>query len=281
MTEVTGHLAAADGTPLFFRRWPATGTGGGGQPLVLVHGALEHSGRYGHVGEFLSGQGYDVWALDLRGHGQSGGPPMAVRTFGDYLTDLEALLQRVSETGPRRPVLLGHSMGGLVALRHALDHPHELVALVLCAPMLQIALPVPLHLRLAAPVLSFLIPNLLLPTGLDPADVTHDPEMIRRHREDRLIRLRTTPRWFTESQQAMARARADGAALQVPVLFLVAGADRVASAGTIRAAHASVTQADKELREYPDCYHELLNETCRDQVLADIGRWLAAKAPPG
>ncbi|HEX7492199.1 MAG TPA: alpha/beta hydrolase, partial [Candidatus Limnocylindrales bacterium] len=107
---------AADGTPLHVRAWPAVG-----EPwatVLILHGIGEHSGRYDRTGRLLAGAGLDVQSFDLRGHGLSGGRRMYVRRWDDFLDDVE--LRMAAARRPGLPmVLVGHSMGALIALTYA------------------------------------------------------------------------------------------------------------------------------------------------------------------
>src|SRR5947209_2344852 len=104
MQLVEGSFTTHDGLMLFERAWLPDGNEKA--VVVVVHGYAEHSGRYAHVGEALTAQGYAVESLDLRGHGRSGGEPAAVRSFALYLKDLRAFIARVRQRHPGKPLFV-------------------------------------------------------------------------------------------------------------------------------------------------------------------------------
>src|SRR5947209_476381 len=115
-----GMFDGTGGARLLERWWRPVGDSRA--VLVIVHGYGEHSGRYGRVGAQLARQGYAVYMFDLRGHGQSSGERWLVRSFQEYLADLDVFLARVREREPDGPpFLLGHSMGGTLAALYTLD----------------------------------------------------------------------------------------------------------------------------------------------------------------
>lgn len=99
---------------------------------VLVHGLAEHSGRYPHVAARLVTEGHAVHALDHRGHGRSGGPRALIDRFDHVVRDLDKLVDAAASAHPDVPVvMLGHSVGGLVATYYALEQGERLAALAL------------------------------------------------------------------------------------------------------------------------------------------------------
>jgi acylglycerol lipase len=124
MQEAEDRFRGCGGLEIVYRRWwpdvsaaPARGT------VVIAHGLAEHAGRYGHVAERLVGSGFDVWAPDHRGHGRSAGRRVYVERFATFGADLETLRLLAADRCPGPQFLLGHSMGGAIALAHAVDHP--------------------------------------------------------------------------------------------------------------------------------------------------------------
>ncbi|MCU0934733.1 MAG: lysophospholipase, partial [Gammaproteobacteria bacterium] len=106
-----------DGTPLFYRRWPAVG-GAAGRAVVLLHRGHEHSGRLQHVVDELGLDGYDVFAWDARGHGRSPGPRGDSPSFAALVRDLDAFVRHLTaEHGiaPGNVAVIGQSVGAVLA----------------------------------------------------------------------------------------------------------------------------------------------------------------------
>lgn len=117
----TGFLTGAGGRRIFWQSWKPDGDVRA--VIVLVHGASEHSGRYDYVAETLVADGYAVHALDHRGHGRSGGPRAVIDRLANAVADVDQLVLDAREQHLGAPVyLLGHSMGGTVAVSYALRH---------------------------------------------------------------------------------------------------------------------------------------------------------------
>lgn len=113
-----------DGTELLVRTWsPDTQAGEPRGTVILVHGMAEHSGRYVHVAKVLTDLGLRVRAFDLRGHGRSGGPRMALDAPDNYLTDLAEIVDAAVAEWHEMPFVLGHSMGGLIVARFTTARP--------------------------------------------------------------------------------------------------------------------------------------------------------------
>ncbi len=265
------ELSRPDRTVLRGLRWRRAG----GARAIVVHGLGEHAGRQRNVCRFLAGRGFDVVAFDHRGHGRSDGARGALRRQRDLVDDLAAI---VSSTASAPIVLVGHSMGGLVALHHALAHPETVAALVLSSPALDPALNFGQKLLLAT--MSRLAPNVAVGNGLDASKISHDPAVVRAYREDPLVHDRITARlarFIVEgSREAIERA----GTLAVPTLLLVAGDDRlVAPAGSHRFTRRATQQRVDE-RIYDGLWHELFNENepARSRVFADLGAWLDKQA---
>lgn len=267
----SGYLEGGP-VPIFWQAWRTAAPAG--PPVVVAHGKSEHSGRYAHVAAFLNGLGLPVWALDHRGHGRSGGARVYVDRFQDYLDDLHRFVGHVTRAEGARPILLGHSMGGLISIRYAQDYPGALIGLALSSPFLGLGTPVPLPLRLAAPLLSALAPRLPIRQGANVNTITRDPEVWQRYVSDPLVHIVATPRWFTAClrEHAVALARAERLAL--PTLFLVAGSDLLVDPAATRALYERVP-GPKRWHLYPDRYHEVFNDYGHAEVLRDLGAWMA------
>lgn len=277
-----GSFGGRGGIRLFFRRWRSEPEGGG-VPVVIAHGLAEHSGRYERLGSFLAGRGVPVWALDHRGHGRSDGPRVHVDRFDDYLEDLDRFLDRVQADAGQTPVLLGHSMGGLIALSYALARPQRLAGLVLSSPWLRTRVPISTFRRAVARVLSGVWPRFRFPIADQGEGISRDPEVVRQYREDPLVARSVTARWFVSCEQEQARVMERAGALEVPVLFLVAGSDTLVWPEAARAVYEAA-RGPKEWHLYEDRYHEVFNDPGYEEVMETLWRWLVARGlaqPPG
>src|SRR5262249_14827727 len=139
----------------------------------------------------------DIIAVDLRGHGRSPGRRGVVRRYEDLTDDLACALDWAARTRPDVPrFLLGHSNGGQVALRVALDRPAAFDGLIISNPALRVAVPIPLHkLKLGRFLLRY-APWVTLRSELRVDRLTRDPEIQREHRADRLRHSRMSAPLF-------------------------------------------------------------------------------------
>ena len=251
--------------------------------VVIVHGLGEHGGRYAHVMAHLAACGWASIAHDQRGHGRAPGPRGGLPADHSLLDDLGRVLARARALRAGPLVLLGHSLGGLIAARYVAEglapQPapwwQPVDALVLSSPALDpgMSLFQKALLAIAAP----LAPDIALGNGLQPAWVCSDPAVVAAYVADPLVHDRVTPR--------LARFIVDGGRLvaqrapqwTVPTLLLYAGADRcVAPRGSD--AFAAAAPADRlQARRYDHMAHELFNEPDRARPLADLSDWLAAR----
>ncbi|MEB2344101.1 MAG: lysophospholipase [Deltaproteobacteria bacterium] len=263
---------APDGTRLLRRAWlPREAR----RAVVLVHGLAEHSGRYDHVGAWLSTRDCAVHAYDHRGHGQSEGRRGHASSFAQLLDDLEAFLQLVRREHPDLPLVpIGHSMGGLVTTALLAERKPDVACAVVSGP----ALEVPEHvsagrLRMARG-LRRIVPRLRMAAGLAPEDLSRDPEVVRAYVEDPLVFRRITVSLASELLEAVARTAGGAFQVQVPMLLLHGEADRLCPARGSRAFHGQLRGPGHRLKIYPQLRHEIFNEPEHEQVLEDLLAWL-------
>ncbi|HTV85369.1 MAG TPA: lysophospholipase [Dyella sp.] len=270
--DTAASLTMPDGQALFLRDWPNRSAHAA---VLVVHGLGEHSGRYEHLAQWFLARGYAVRSYDQRGHGRTRGRRAALRHRDDLLRDLAHVYRDYAQAFGRPPLLLGHSMGGAVALRAVLDGRVEPPALILSSPALR-TYEAP-WLRKLASVLSRVVPNLPLRNGLPLQGLSHDTQVIEAYRNDPLCSGWVTPRMADFIFRAGASSITDAWRLRVPTLLLVAGSDRLVDPSGSRD-FAAGAWATKQLtsRFFDTLYHELFNETetGRHQVLAQLGEWL-------
>lgn len=271
-----------DGTELLLRTWlpdprlwpEPSGT------LLLVHGLAEHCGRYAHVAARLCALGLRVVAYDQRGHGASGGARMVAERPDVFLDDLVEIYDGTVQRWPELPIVLGHSMGGLVAARLATSRVRPVRALVLSSPAL--ALRIDGAMLTLQRMLLTLAPNLRVPSPIRPSDLSHVPAEVASYRSDPLVQRTLTAGILHSMMLGIERAQADAPLLEAPTLLLVAGADRVVDpAGSRR----FCDNAPADLREcvwFEHAYHEIFNEQAalRTEVLDALSDWLRRHLQP-
>jgi len=269
-------LAMEDGQRLFLHDWPLPQARGA---VLLVHGLGEHGGRYGRLAQWFNARGYAVRGYDQRGHGRSPGPRATLRHGDDLLSDLAQVHRDYARSTGRPPLLLGHSMGGLVALRAVLDGRVAPPALMLSSPAL-LTRESPRMIALAR-WLTRLMPNLPLRTGLNFEQLSHDRAMLEVYRDDPLRHSRITPRLADFIFRAGARCLADAPRLALPTLLLAAESDQIVDpAGSRRFARDAAASGQLTTRYFPTLYHELFQEAepGRSQVLMQLGDWLGRRS---
>jgi lysophospholipase len=274
--EQAGELRADDGVRLHFRSWIADDARA---VLLVSHGHGEHGGRYAELARHLAERGVTVHAIDHRGHGRSGGPRGHVDRFGDYVRDLESWRRAVTaKLSPETPVfLLGHSLGGLIAIRHLQAHPEAgFRGAVLSAPLLGIAVKAPRWKVALSGVFSRVLPRLPFSNELDPSMLSTAPGYVDAFRADTLLHPTITPRLYTEINAAMRAAFAQPDSIRLPLLVLAPTGDRVVEPEAV-ARFASACPGDVEVRRYEGFQHEALNEAERHRVIADVAAWLDAR----
>lgn len=270
-----GYWATTDNHQLYWQSWFDASTSGRRGSVALMHGYGEHTGRYDHVAAALVRAGYDVMALDLRGHGRSTGRRGYVSRFSRYVDDLALLKRRVLDRWPDRPLfVLGHSNGGLVALRYALRKPDGIVGFAVTSPLCRLAVSAGRLKKLAGRLAGRLAPKLSLPSELDPGDLSHIDEVVDRYRRDPLVFDVANTRWYTELLEATESLRRRAAALDQPFLFLVAGDDRVVDPSATESLFHRLGSLDRELEVFPDLYHEILNEPPWRTILRRLILWM-------
>jgi acylglycerol lipase len=275
VTAASGYLAGAGGRRIYWQSWTPES-----EPkalIMIVHGAGEHSGRYGHVAEALVEDGYAVYALDHRGHGRSDGPRALIDRLDSAVADLDRLVNEALAEHPALPVfVLGHSVGGTIAVRYALDHQGGLTGVVLSGPLAAIDAAAPL--RFAGRVLSVVVPTLPL-IAVDPALVSRDPQVVAAYQSDPLVHHGKLPvRTLAELISAIDQFPDAVRAITVPTLILYGSADRLCPPSGSGMLGERIGSEDKTVKAYEGLYHEILNEPERDEVLADIRAWLSARA---
>jgi alpha-beta hydrolase superfamily lysophospholipase len=243
--------------------------------ILVTHGVAEHAGRYHHVAEVLVGLGLRVAIPDHRGHGRSGGKRLLVRDFSELTGDLETL-RRLELVEGRPTYLLGHSMGGEIALDYALDHQDVLAALVLSAPAVLPGDDISPVLMKVAKVIGKVVPG-LPGQKLSSASVSRDPAVVAAYDADPLNYRGALPAGIGGAMlRTMDTFPSRLPSLRLPLLVLSGTADKLVNPEGAKLVDRLAGSSDKTLKMYDGLYHEVFNEPEKELVLGDLSDWLKA-----
>lgn len=245
--------------------------------LLIAHGLAEHSGRYTNLADYFASRGYAVYALDHRGHGKSEGARIYVDRFDDYIADLRTFHELVRRECPdERFFLIGHSMGGTIAVAYALKYQKDLAGLILSGASLAPAGATPPLLLIIAGITSALFPRTGL-AALDASAISRDKAVVEAYEKDPLVyRGKIPARTATELARMWRELPPKMSELKLPLLILHGSADRLAPSQGSKLLYERASSADKTLKIYEGLYHEVFNEPERLQVMGDVERWLAS-----
>ncbi|HCB03407.1 MAG TPA: lysophospholipase [Nocardioides bacterium] len=272
-TPVEKSFTGVGGTNIVYDLYEPAGDPVG---LILVaHGVAEHAGRYQHVADLLVGLGLRVAIPDHRGHGRSGGKRLLARDLSEFTADLETL--RALELVDGRPTyLLGHSMGGCIALDYALDHQDSLAALVLSAPAVLPGDDINPVLIKVAKVIGKVAPG-LPGQKLSSASISRDPEVVAAYDADPLNYRGALPAGIGGAMlRTMDTFPARLPSLRLPLLVLSGTDDKLVNPDGARLVDRLAGSSDKTLKMYDGLFHEVFNEPEQELVLGDVSDWLKA-----
>ncbi len=242
--------------------------------LAIVHGFGEHSGRYMNVVNKLLPQGFAVYGFDHRGHGKSPGQRGHIMHWKEFTEDVHSFLEVVRNEQKEKPLfLMGHSLGGLIALNYVITNPQGLQGVIASGPLLSQPGISPILLLLSK-IMSKIWPGFSIDTKLDVNTISRDPEVIKAYEQDPLVHSMASARLGTEITAATewTQARADKIAL--PLLIVHGAADVLVEPQGSAQFFDKVTFADKERIVYPDGRHESHNDIDKEKVLQDLSSWL-------
>lgn len=266
-------FTASDGDNLAVQDWHLPPEVQPRATILVVHGLGEHAGRYDALALRLNALGFAVRSYDQYGHGESGGPRGGLSQARRLLDDLADLVESTRHRLPGVPlVVLGHSLGGLVAASFVARQMLPIDGLVLSSPLLQLRLDPVQKLMLS--VMPRLAPNLTVGNGLDPDHLSHDPAVVAAYRRDPLVHDRISARLAAFMATEGEAVRAQAGSWRVPTLLLYAGDDRIVDPEGSRAFAEKAPPGVVVARRFDGLYHEIFNERNAEPVFAALRRWL-------
>jgi acylglycerol lipase len=273
MAHSEGNFVTPDALTIYHQAWLPDGVPKA--VVILLHGLAEHSGRYAHVAKVLTDAGYGVHALDHRGHGKSDGKRTYVKSYADYQRDILQFRRLVELRHPDLPVfVLGHSMGGNLALGHVLDHQAGVRGMAVSAPALAPGTSLsPAKIKLAK-LLGKIAPG-LRPEKLSADAVSRDPAVVAAYVADPLVfNGKVTAGAAAALLGSMESFPARFTELRLPILLQHGTADALVDIAGTRQLEAGAVNARVTTHYYDGLYHEVFNEPEQAAVLADTVAWL-------
>ncbi|MBV7563046.1 bifunctional alpha/beta hydrolase/class I SAM-dependent methyltransferase [Pseudomonas sp. sia0905] len=279
MTEVrTSTFTTHDGVSLFYRHWPAADAqpNAARRAIVMFHRGHEHGGRMAHLVEELGLQGFDFFAWDARGHGESPGERGDSPSFATSVRDVQTFIDHIAsaygiDTGDM--VVLAQSVGAVVVSTWAHDYAPKIRALVLASPAFKVKLYVPF----ARPGLKLMRAwrgNFFVNSYVKAKFLSHDPQRIASFENDPLISRPISVNMLLGLYDAAERVVADAQAIQIPTQLLISGSDFVVHRKPQEQFFQRLGSLDKEMHILPGFFHDTLGERDRAHALARIRRFV-------
>ena len=267
-------FVASDGDNIVIQDWPLDSRARLRGVIILVHGLGEHAGRYDHVAIQLNSWGFAVRGYDQCGHGESGGKRGSLPTDTRLLDDLADIVDSTRARMPKDTplIVLGHSMGGLVAARFVSLAMRPVEGLVLSSPALDPGLN-PVQKALLA-VLPKFFPDLRIGNGLNAEFISHDPAVVAAYRADRQVHDRISGRLGRFIATAGLAVLAVAPKWPVQTLLLYAGDDRLLNPEGSRRFAAAAPDGVVKAICFESLYHEIFNELDAKPVFSALKQWL-------
>jgi len=274
MKHLETSYESHDGKKLYLQAWM---TDKPKASLLLIHGLGEHSSRYMPIVEKICGLGVSVFTFDGRGHGKSaiGKPSAYFESYKDYLKDIDALFQKVKSYVPGVPAFLyGHSMGGGLAAAYVLDYKAEAAGVILSSPAIKEAEGTSKLLIAVGGIISKYFPRFKA-LKLDATKISRIPSEVEKYLNDPLVYTEAIPaRTGNELLTMMRSIQKKASDFDLPLLLIHGSADGLTNPKGSEIFFEKAKSKDKTLKIFPGGFHELINDSDRDEVIEFIVKWM-------
>jgi alpha-beta hydrolase superfamily lysophospholipase len=270
------YINSYDNTRLFASKWIVEKKPKAN--IIIVHGFSEHSGRYQDWIKKFNKEGYNVYALDYRGHGKSKGKRGHIKKYKELIDDLESLLFQIPEDNTPN-ILYGQSMGGNIVLNYGLMNPQRVKGIIATSPWLKLSKEPKSLALLIVRILRKIFPGVTRNSVLDINCLSHDKRVIEAFNNDPLTHQNITASLFFEVRKAGYFAIDHASSLEIPTLIMHGTKDMVTSFTASKEFAYNAKSAGKDLQFIPwnNLYHELHHEFEKDKVFSAILKWLESK----
>ncbi len=257
---------------ILYRKWVAGNTK---EVFLLVHGLGGHSERWEEFAKFFLSYGISSYAIELRGFGETPELKGHIPSFEQYYGDILALCQVIRNENPDKKIFLaGESLGGLLAFKISCRYWDFFSGLACIAPVFSDRLKASLLEYLRVFFALFFNPRRQFIVPLDAAMLTRDPVYQEKLDTDSREHRFVTSRMIFNIFALQAQTRFSKNTIKLPVLFLLAGDDRVVKNSAGRKVFERLQSEDKTIIEYPGARHALSIDSDRDKMFKDILEWV-------
>ncbi|NMD72150.1 alpha/beta hydrolase [Bacillus sp. DNRA2] len=235
--------------------------------IVMIHGAMEHHRRYGWLIQMWRSAGFHVIMGDLPGQGMTTRSRRGhINSFDDYITEVKDWIQAAYQF--ELPVfLLGHSMGGLIAVRMLQEENVKLAGVILSSPCFGLAKYPPKWLNAMGIAMNVIYPELRMNSGITVELATRNQDVRDADLNDSLYVTKVSVRWYRELTQAMKLVFMNISKLpDVPMLVMQGGDDKIVNKASVRDWFNQAPLSEKRFKEWNKCYHEIFNEPEREDI---------------
>ena len=263
---------------LYYRHWPLEDNIKPKAVVLLVHGLGEHCQRYDHVASFFTKASYALCSMDLPGHGKSEGARGHIDSFELYQTAILELFERVKTLYPNtKIVLLGHSMGGLIATQLLLNHQDKFAAAMLSGAAIKSPQEPPAWQVVIIKTIATFFPKAKM-LALDASAISRDSEVVRKYMNDPLVsQEKLSAQFLLGMTNSMEECKSNASRIELPLLIMHGSNDAMTAPEGSEFLFESVGSTDKELKIFDGLFHEIFNEPEKEQVFADMLEWMASR----
>ncbi|MBY8986926.1 MAG: lysophospholipase [Candidatus Lokiarchaeota archaeon] len=277
MINEKGYFEGRETRRLFYQYW-LPDSGNIKAYIIALHSWGAHSDRMEVPAEYLTENGYAIYAFDIRGHYRNAGNnPGHIDSMDHIQKDIVLFIDLIKESAKNRKIfIMGQSFGGLISLFFAINHP-ALSGVIASSPLLRFSKNLSLIKRLGKKItgpISKISPNKTIDMVIEQNLLTSDIKILRKHISDDKKIERISLRSAAEMERSMKWTMENAASLLCPTLIIQAGNDKIADKEATKEFFGNIKTKDKTYREYDGLLHELWNEKSRAQVFQDMFVWL-------
>lgn len=243
--------------------------------IIINHGFAEHLGRYKYLAKRLVDAGYNVLRYDLRGHGKSKGLKGHVESYHNLISDADAMVNIMIDTNPKLPIfMVGHSMGGMVTALYGIKYPQKLAGQILSGAATNT---LPMATPFKASILSIsskIFPKLQLKNPID-SDICSVKEVVADYINDPLVLKSATLNFYNEFlNKGVKYVSNNFKQYKLPVLILHGKDDAIVPYKMSESFYNNISSVNKEIKVFPNLYHEIFNEKEKDLIIDRVIKWL-------